>query len=100
MTTPVDFERLAIREARQAERRYARVGAGVLAGFTAALNDAVARVGSAPAMWPPEPHGARGCRLKKYPYRLIYIEEPTRVLVLAVAHNSRRQGYWRRRLPP
>ena len=99
MTTPVDFDRLAVREARQAERFYARAGAGVLAGFTAAFDDAVARVGAAPAMWPPDQYGTRACRLKKYPYRLIYVEQPTRVLVLAVAHNARRQGHWRRRVP-
>jgi hypothetical protein len=71
-----------------------------LAGFRAAFLDAEARVGSAPAMWPPESRGARGCRLKKYPFRLIYVEEPTRAFVVAVAHDKRRQGYWVRRLPP
>ena len=71
-----------------------------MAGFRAAFLDAEARLGAAPAMWSSEPFGARGCRLKKYPYRLIYIEEPTRAFVVAIAHDKRRQGYWRRRLPP
>ncbi|MBX9623710.1 MAG: hypothetical protein K2X82_07835 [Gemmataceae bacterium] len=50
MTTPVDYEPLAAREARQAERFYARAGASVLAGFRAAFLDAEARIGAAPAM--------------------------------------------------
>jgi len=100
MTTPVEIHRLAIQEARRIERRYARAGAGVLGRFTAAFDDAVGRVGANPAMWPPGAHGTRSCRLRKFPYRLVYVEEPTRVLVLAVAHNRRRPGYWRRRLPP
>lgn len=99
MTTPVEFHYLADAEVLAARRFYARAGAGVLAGFTAALGDATARVAAAPAMWPPDRYGARACRLKKYPYRLVYVEEPTRVLVLAIAHDRRRPGYWRRRVP-
>lgn len=100
MTAPVELHRLAIQEARLVERKYARAGAGVLARFTAAFDEAVARVGAHPAGWPPDAHGTRACRLRKFPYRLVYVEQPTRVLVLAVPHNSRRPGYWRQRLTP
>ena len=100
MATPVEFHRLADDEVFTARRYYARAGAGLAARFLAALYDAVVRVGANPAAWPPDAHGTRACRLRKFPYRLVYVEEPTRVLVLAVPHNSRRPGYWRRRLPP
>lgn len=100
MTTPVNFHRHAIQVGRRIERRYARAGTGVLARFTAAFDDAVARIDTYPAMWPPDLHGTRACRLRKFPYRLVYVEELARVLVFAVAHNRRRPGYWRRRLPP
>jgi plasmid stabilization system protein ParE len=99
--TPADFHRLADAEVLAARRWYARRGGASLAArFVAALDDATARVEANPAMWPPESHGARSCRLKKFPYRLIHVERPNRVRVLAVAHDRQRQGYWVRRLPP
>lgn len=30
-----------------------------------------------------------------YPYGLLYRKEPRRILIVAVAHLSRRPGYWR-----
>ena len=98
MATPVDFHPLADDEVLKARRYYARA-ASLAARFIAALDEAVARVGANPAAWPPDAHGTRACRLRKFPYRLVYVEEPARSLVVAVAHDRRRPGYWRRRLP-
>lgn len=100
MATPVDFHRLAEDEVRAARRYYARASAAMAARFVAALGDATARVAANPAGWPADAHGTRACRLRKFPYRLVYVEEPARVLVLAVPHDRRRPGYWRRRLLP
>lgn len=35
--------------------------------------------------------------LDRFPYQVIYQIEATRILVVAVAHTSRRTGYWRMR---
>ena len=83
MTTIVDLHPLAIREAKLIERYYARVGASQLKQYTAAFDDAVARVGTSPGMWSPDALGTRACPLQKFPYRLVYIEEPGRILVVA-----------------
>lgn len=37
-------------------------------------------------------------RLKKYPYLLIYQNRMPIIRVIAVAHQSRRPGYWMKRL--
>ena len=101
MATPADFHRLADAEVLAAQRWYAgRGGVPLAARFLAAVDDATARVEADPALWPPVGHGARACRLKKFPFRLIYVERPNRVRVLAVAHDKRRPGYWVRRLLP
>lgn len=34
----------------------------------------------------------------RFPYAVIYVDEPDRVLVLAFAHFKRRPGYWIDRL--
>lgn len=45
--------------------------------------------------------GARGARrliLKRFPYDVVVQERPEEILIVAVAHHSRRPGYWRDRL--
>lgn len=44
--------------------------------------------------------GIRKCLLRKFRHSLIYTIEKDRVLVLAVAHPSRRPGYWIGRTRP
>ena len=41
---------------------------------------------------------ARKLRLRKFPFSIIYIDRPEVVWVVAVAHGSRRAGYWKERL--
>jgi toxin ParE1/3/4 len=36
--------------------------------------------------------------LQRFPYLIFYIDYPDRVRILAVAHTSRRPGYWKRRI--
>jgi toxin ParE1/3/4 len=45
---------------------------------------------SAPEILP----GIRKRVLRKFPYSLIYTIEADELLILAVAHHSRRPGYW------
>ncbi len=96
MATTVSFLARAVEDARQARRFYARRSVTVAARFMDALDEAVARISANTQAWTPHLHGTRACRL---PYHLVYVEEPAGVLVVAVAHDRRRPGWWRRRLP-
>lgn len=40
----------------------------------------------------------RRCRLNKFPHRIIYEITPRQLRVFAIAHYSRRPGYWLERL--
>lgn len=42
-------------------------------------------------------HGKRRLVMRRFPYSIIYVTIDQEVLVLAVAHQSRRPGYWRER---
>jgi hypothetical protein len=42
--------------------------------------------------------GIRKCRLRKFPFSLIYSPETPGIFILAVAHNKRRPEYWARRM--
>jgi plasmid stabilization system protein ParE len=41
---------------------------------------------------------ARRALARKFPYSVIYLDEPDRVWIVAVMHAKRRPGYWRERL--
>ena len=44
--------------------------------------------------------GAKRLILKRFPYDIVVIERTSEVVVIAVAHHSRRPGYWRERIRP
>jgi toxin ParE1/3/4 len=44
--------------------------------------------------------GFRRILLDRFPYQLIYRVESDEIVVYAVAHQKRRPGYWRKRVPP
>jgi plasmid stabilization system protein ParE len=51
-----------------------------------------------PKAWHPLTQQVRRCRLRRFPYSVIYAQESSELLVLAVAHQHRKPGYWRTRL--
>lgn len=42
--------------------------------------------------------GAKRLILKRFPYDIVAVERNGEVVVVAVAHHSRKPGYWRKRL--
>jgi toxin ParE1/3/4 len=44
--------------------------------------------------------GAKRLILKRFPYDIVVIERTIEVVVIAVAHHSRKPGYWRERIRP
>lgn len=42
--------------------------------------------------------GAKRIILKRFPYDIVAVERPHETIVIAVAHHSRKPGYWRDRL--
>lgn len=53
-----------------------------------------------PQAWHPLTPEIRRCRLKRFPYSLVYTLDAEGILVLAVAHQHRKPGYWRNRILP
>src|SRR5438552_13872856 len=43
--------------------------------------------------------GVRAKALSKFPYSLMYVVEPEELFIVAVAHQSKRPGYWADRIP-
>jgi plasmid stabilization system protein ParE len=87
----------AIKEARQAYRWYLRHSAAAASRFQAALVSAVAQIAESPDRWPVYLHGTRYRLLRRFRYILVYRQQGDQLQVVAVAHGSRRPGYWNRR---
>ena len=51
-----------------------------------------------PTAWHPLTPQIRRCRLRRFPYSLVYTQDGSDLLVVAVAHQHRKPGYWRARL--
>lgn len=94
-----DFEYLAaaLEEAEASARWYAERSPSAAAGFDAELDSAEVAISEQPEAWAPFDHGTRQYLLRRYPFRVVYQVETDRIVVVAVAHVSRRPGYWKSR---
>jgi plasmid stabilization system protein ParE len=99
----VEFLDAARDEFLDATRWYAERSPESAARFVGAVDDTVVRVSEYPktgrALTTGREVSARLRRtpIRGFPFSLIYATEPGLILVIAVAHGSRRPGYWRRR---
>ena len=84
----------AAHEARYYRERDPRLGPR----FTRALRDASDRVRRRPETYPRYLHGTRRLPIDGFPFMLIYRIQHQALQYVAVAHTSRRPGYWRERL--
>jgi hypothetical protein len=59
---------------------------------------AIERIQRFPRAWHPLGRKVRRCRLRRFPYGLIYAPDKDELLIVAVAHLHRQPEYWRDRL--
>ncbi|QDT01140.1 hypothetical protein HG15A2_44820 [Adhaeretor mobilis] len=65
--------------------------------FAYAVDDAMNRILDNPDRFPLVCGNFRGCRITKFPYQIIYRFGKDFLRIQAVAHLSRRLGYWKKR---
>jgi toxin ParE1/3/4 len=94
----VGFHRLAAKEFRAARDWYAKRSVEAAQRFVAATEIAADRIARDFDGLPVVAAGYRQIRVSRFPYTLISRRRNDRLIVIvAVAHTSRRPGYWRRR---
>lgn len=94
----VRLTRRATHEARAASQWYSVRDPRVADAFEAALDEAIDRIAAVPGVgspWPGEPSVQRVV-LRGFPYSVVFHDTGTELIVLAVAHQKRKPGYWRR----
>ena len=70
----------------------------VAAEFRAIASEVVRSIAKSPQRWPKYLHGTRRFVLHRFPFSIIYLDEPGVVNIVAVAHSKRKPGYWKARL--
>ena len=98
----VRFHAHARDELAEAALWYEKRRPGLGTEFRSAVREASLLIGHNPSAWPAwlDLDSVRCYSLVRFPYLLPYTVETHGVVILAVAHASRRSGYWRYRLPP
>ncbi len=94
----VIFHRLAAREYRSSRDWYAKRSLDVAQRFRIAVERAADRIATDPDALPVLVGEYRYVRVARFPYVLVFRRlDAAAVMIIAVAHTSRRPGYWRRR---
>lgn len=70
---------------------------GLGSRFAAAAEEATARALSFPLAGSPAPRDCRRVLLKDFPFGLVYRPSAEGIVIFALAHQSRRPGYWQSR---
>lgn len=103
MTFDVRYHPEALAELRAHVAWYDDRGAGLGDRFEGAVDeivDAVLEWPESGAIWPgwDSIPLVRSRRVAGFPYRLVYLIQATELVVLALAHDKRLPGYWRKRV--
>lgn len=102
MPLPIRFDKEAEEEFEAGVLHYEECSAGLGVAFLGSVDDAILRLQEAPRRFSLMPNvlgelAVRRVLLAKFPYCLVYVELETEIRILAVAHGSRRPGYWAKR---
>jgi plasmid stabilization system protein ParE len=97
-TIKVEFHRLALKDYDDAYKWYAERSVETAKRFKEAVDEAILRISQGPESFPLITGSYRWVRVQRFRYFLVFRpRQPNEMVVVAVAHTSRRPGYWRRR---
>ena len=91
------FHPEAGREFEEAVQYYQPRGRKLGARFAGEVRAAIQKLVENPERWRVLEADVRRCRVRVFPYSVLYSIEPDFILILAIAHHKRAPGYWRSR---
>jgi plasmid stabilization system protein ParE len=92
------FHPLAWQEVEEADRWYFSHSYEVSLDFLGDLYAAMEDIARAPRRWSTYLYGTRRLVIQRFPFSVIYLDEPDLITIIAVAHGKRRPGYWKDRI--
>ena len=94
MAKPVEYHEDARVDFDESFDYYRKRSVGAALGFTAAVDEAIDQILANPGRFASTHGGCRYCALHRYPFRIIFRDEPNRLVIVAIAHAKRRPDYW------
>lgn len=94
---PVAFHPDAATEFDAAIRFYEKQLPGLGVDFRKDIEIAVQRIQTTPSRWSLYGKRTRRFLIRRFPYLVIFRELSEEIIIIAVAHGSRRPGYWHER---
>ncbi|MDK3157995.1 type II toxin-antitoxin system RelE/ParE family toxin [Kamptonema cortianum] len=88
----------ALREVREAVEYYESCRQGLGKALLTSVRDALDRICGHPEAWTLLHPGIRRCRLKRFPYGVIYAVRETEIIILSFMHLHRHPESWRKNL--
>jgi toxin ParE1/3/4 len=95
---PFRFHPDAREEFRDAARWYRARNLAASSEFRAAGSAAVRDVVRDPQRSPKYLFGTRRLVMQRFPFSVVYLDDPDLITIIAVAHARRKPGYWKGRL--
>lgn len=62
--------------------------------FAHAVDNAVSRIVGTPEQFPLADHRTRKLILQRFPFNVFHLPSKSEIVIVAVAHQKRRPGYW------
>ena len=93
----VEFHPAARAESEDAQSWYEERSLIAAAVFLRELSDTIRRAADSPARYPKSVAGTRRIMLARFPFTVFYRIHAEVLLVVAVAHQKRKPGYWKTR---
>jgi len=94
----IQFLELARGELDDAISWYAQQAPGLGDAFFIETLNTLTLIEKFPQAWHPLTPDIRRCRLRRFPYSVVYTQDGNDLLVVAIAHQHRKPAYWYARL--
>jgi toxin ParE1/3/4 len=97
MPSRVEIHPQALAEVRKAYQWYRKRSPSAAVAFLAEIEWALAMIAETPERWPPYMFNSRRLLLSRFPFSVVYRAREKKIQVIAVVHDRRKPGYWKRR---
>jgi plasmid stabilization system protein ParE len=94
----IEISELAQKELDDAVLYYEMEQSGLGQRFRSIVRKTIDRIEKYPTSWPIERGEVRKCFVHKFPYKILYSVQKQSIVILAIAHQHRKPGYWIERL--
>ena|ERR1039457_7206045 len=95
---PVKYHQLAESELIESAKFYEARREFLGDGFLDLIEETLAKIQANPDLGKPGKFATRSWKVRRFPFRIVYLEQLERVWIVAVAHLSRKPNYWLDRL--